>query len=242
MERLHKFIARCGVASRRKSEQLIVEGVVRVNGVIVTALGTMIDPEQDVVTVRGHRIRPEKTHHYIALHKPAGYVTTVKDPAGRPTVMALVPDVGARLFPVGRLDAATTGLLLFTNDGALAHMLAHPRYKVPKTYRAIVSGIVSSGALRRLREGVRLEDGLTAPARVAVRSRADGRSVVQLTLIEGRNRQVRRMLQAVGHPVFQLQRIAFGPIALGSLAPGQTRPLTRSELAALRRAVHGREK
>src|SRR5690625_4539706 len=180
-------MARSGVASRRASERLILAGRVAVNGETVTTLGTKIDAARDVVTVDGRVVAPEATRHYFAVHKPAGCVTTVRDPRGRPTVMELAPDVDARLYPVGRLDAPTTGLLLLTNDGALAHRLMHPSYEVPKRYRAVVRGFVSDDAVRRLREGVRLEDGMTAPAEVRILRRDVRRSALEITLIEGRN-------------------------------------------------------
>lgn len=241
-ERLHKFMARCGVASRRASERLIREGRVCVNGRPATAPGTTVNPDEDVVTVDGHPIEPEKSFHYFLLHKPAGYVTTVRDPRGRPTVMQLAPDVGVRLYPVGRLDAPTTGLLLLTNDGDLAYKLMHPRYEVPKRYRVEVRGQITADAVERLRRGVVLEDGPTAPARVRLLQRGAGRSVFELTLVEGRNRQVRRMGKAVGFPVVALQRVGFGPVELAGLEPGRTRPLTPKELAALRRSVASRPK
>lgn len=230
-------MARSGVASRRASERLIAAGKVCVNGVRVTKMGTTVDPERDLVTVNGAPIKPETTFHYLILHKPAGRVTTVRDPKGRPTVMELLPDVGARLYPVGRLDAATTGLLLFTNDGKLANKLMHPRFEVPKRYRAVVQGRASSHALRRLRRGVSLDDGVTAPAKAQTLRVGEERSVIEITLIEGRNRQVRRMGAAVGHPVLQLQRVGFGPLSLGDLTVGRCRALSQAEVIALRHAV-----
>lgn len=235
-------MARSGVASRRASEQLILDGKVAVNGEKVTVLGTRVDPARDVVTVDGRRIEPETALHYFALHKPGGYVTTVRDPRGRPTVMELVPDVGVRMYPVGRLDAPTTGLLLLTNDGSLAHKLMHPAYGVTKRYRAILRGRISRQAIEQLRTGVRLDDGMTAPARVRVLRREQNRSEIEIVLVEGRNRQVRRMGAAVGYPVVELRRIAFGPIVLGDLTPGRCRPLTAREVKALRKAVEGRKK
>lgn len=230
-------MARSGVASRRASERLILAGKVCVNGVRVTELGTTVNAAVDTVTVDGQPIRPETSFHYFALHKPTGYVTTVRDPRGRPTVMQLVPDVGARLYPIGRLDTPTTGLLLFTNDGDLAHKLMHPRYEVPKRYRATVRGRIAPETIRRLRRGVRLEDGMTAPAKVRSIQANEHQSLVEITLIEGRNRQVRRMTAAVGHPVLELQRMSFGPVQLGNLVTGRCRPLSQREVVALQQAV-----
>lgn len=236
-ERLQKFMARSGVASRRASEQLIEQGRVYVNGQKVTRPGTKIDPRRDAVTVDGRAIRPTKTRYYVALNKPAGYVTTVRDPRGRPTVMQLVADVDSRIYPVGRLDAASEGLLLLTNDGALAHKLLHPRYEVTKCYVATVRGRVPACVVRRLAAGVQLEDGLTAPAQARVVRHTTHHSVLEITLAEGRNRQVRRMCAAIGYPVLHLERIAFGAIVLGELPRGSYRHLSAAEVASLRQAV-----
>ena len=225
-----KYLAHAGVASRRASEQIIAAGRVRVRGQVVT------DPARDVdetveVTVDGRPITvAERPHLVYLLNKPAGVVSTAKDPQGRPTVVEYV-DETERLYPVGRLDAETTGLILLTNDGELANRLTHPRFGVPKTYRVkVVKPPVKPAELEQLRNGVRLEDGMTAPAKVR-RVRAD---TIELTIQEGRNRQVRRMMEAVGHRVHTLQRIAFGPLRLGSLQEGQSRRLTPRELAQLR--------
>lgn len=230
-------MARCGVASRRASEALIAAGRVKVNGVTVTRPGTTIDSASDRVEVDGRLIRPPRRLQYVILNKPCGYVTTVRDPQGRPTVMDLIKDVDDRLYPVGRLDIDTEGLLLLTNDGRLANQLTHPRYEVGKRYRVTVQGSVDDETMRRLANGVELEDGLTAPARVRLVARGRSRSTIELTLIEGRNRQVRRMCQHVGHPVVSLRRVAFGPIELGTLPLGTYRHLTRAEVDRLRRAV-----
>ena len=227
--RLNRFLARAGVASRRAADELIAAGRVRVNGT-VGELATIVGP-RDVVEVDGRRVRPERLAHLL-LHKPAGVVTTARDPQGRRTVLDLVPRA-PRVVPVGRLDAATTGALVLTNDGALAHRLAHPRYGVEKTYVAEVEGFPGDDAIRRLAEGVVLEDGRTAPARV----RRLGRSRLELVLHEGRNRQVRRMCEAVGHPVLRLHRSAYAGLEPTALDPGAWRPLTPSEVAGLRRLV-----
>jgi 23S rRNA pseudouridine2605 synthase len=231
--RLAKFLAHAGVASRRASEQLIRDGRVTVGGEVVT------DPARDVdgssgVRVDGDPIRGEEPRAVYALHKPAGVVSTARDTHGRRTVTELVPQ-GRRLYPVGRLDADTTGLILLTNDGELANRLTHPRFEVPKTYRATTRGpAITDRALRRLRDGVRLEDGMTAPAR-AIRISSH---VVEITIHEGRKRQVRRMLDEVGHPVRALVRVQFGPLRLGDLQPGRSRRLTAREVDDLAAAAN----
>ncbi len=235
--RLQKALAGAGVASRRVSEGLIREGRVSVNGQVVTALGVKVDLERDEVAVDGQPLRRRSELVHVMLNKPAGVITTARDPQGRTTVLHLVAGVGTRLFPVGRLDADTEGLLLLTNDGELAHRLLHPRFHVPKTYVAEVRGAIPEAVLTRLAKGIALEDGVTAPAEVRLIRRGRGTSVVELTLREGRKRQVKRMLAAVGYPVTALRRVAFGPLILGDLPVGAWRPLTREELEALGRAV-----
>jgi 23S rRNA pseudouridine2605 synthase len=230
-ERLQKILARAGFGSRRASEALIAAGRVRVNGEVAT-LGNRADPETDRIEVDGAvvGVRPGLVHYL--LNKPAGVVTTASDPHRRPTVVELVP-AEPRVFPVGRLDAETEGLLLLTNDGELAHQLTHPSFGVDKEYLAEVEGRPTRGALRRLREGVDLEDGPTAPAKVSV----VGERLLRITLHEGRNRQVRRMCDAVGHPVRRLVRVRIGPIADRRLAPGEWRALEQDEVRALERAA-----
>jgi 23S rRNA pseudouridine2605 synthase len=231
--RLAKYLAHAGVASRRAAEQIVAAGRVRVDGAVVTDPARDVDDERDV-RVDGRRVRasaPERV--VLALHKPAGVVSTAKDPQGRPTVLDLVRSPG-RLYPVGRLDAETTGLILLTNDGELAHRLTHPSFEVPRTYRARVRNApVREPALRALRDGIDLEDGRTAPAKV--RRVASGH--VELTIHEGRKRQVRRMLEAVGHPVLSLERVAFGPLRLGELEAGGHRRLSPAEVERLRQAA-----
>jgi len=234
--RVARFLARAGVASRRGSENLITAGRVSVNDVVVTELGTRVDPRVDLVRVDGVEVRLGNPSVYLMLNKPRGYVTTMKDPQGRPTVADLVPREPAGLFPVGRLDRDTTGLLLFTTDGELAHRLLHPRHHVDKTYVAVVEGRPAHHTLARLATGVGLEDGRTAPARARLVDQGPP-AVVELVIREGRKRQVRRMLEQVGHPVIELHRASFGPVSLGDLAPGQWRELTPEEIAALRRAA-----
>ncbi|MDX6665392.1 MAG: rRNA synthase [Solirubrobacteraceae bacterium] len=228
--RLAKYLAHCGVASRRAAEGMIAAGRVTVGG------ETVRDPARDVdgsepVTFDGDRVSLPEGRAVYAVNKPAGVVSTAKDTHGRPTVVELVPS-GRRLYPVGRLDAETTGLILLTDDGDLADHLMHPRYEVPKTYRARVGkGTVGGRALEQLRSGVQLDDGRTSPAKVE----QPRPGVLEITLREGRKRQVRRMCEAVGHPVVALERIAFGRLQLGTLKPGKHRRLTAAEVADLRR-------
>ena len=232
-ERLQKVLARVGIGSRRVCEDLIAEGRVTVDGE-VAVLGRRVDVETALIELDDAPIgvRPDLVHYL--LNKPAGVVTTADDPQGRPTVVGLVP-AEPRVFPVGRLDVDTEGLLLLTNDGELAHRLTHPSFGVEKEYVAELEGSPSRAALRRLREGVELDDGTTAPARAALLEP----SVVRLTIHEGRNRQVRRMCDAVGHPVVRLIRTRIGPLADRSLAPGAWRELTGDEVRSLQRAVAG---
>jgi pseudouridine synthase len=201
---------------------------------VVRTLGEKVRPASDTVAVDGRPVAPPAEHVYLMLNKPTGVVTTLDDPQGRPTVAQYVPNDGPRLFPVGRLDLDTSGLLLLTNDGDLAHRLMHPRFHVPKTYLALVDGVPDERDLTRLREGIRLDDGVTAPAQAEVVKARDGRASVMLTLREGRKRQIRRMLSAIGHPVIALERTAYGPLQLGGLAPGATRPLSAGEVEKLR--------
>jgi 23S rRNA pseudouridine2605 synthase len=227
--RLNAYLARAGVASRRRADDLIRGGRVRVNGE-VGQLNTVVG-RRDVVEVDGRRVERQRLA-YVLLHKPAGALTTARDPQGRRTVVELVP-AEPRVVPVGRLDADTTGALVLTNDGDLAHRLSHPRYGVPKVYVADVEGAPSDEALARLREGIELEDGRTAPAE----ARRLGRSRVELTLHEGRKHQVKRMLEAVGHPVRRLHRARYAALDLRGLEPGEWRELTAEEVAGLRAAV-----
>lgn len=230
-ERLQKVLARAGVGSRRAAEELIADGRVTVNGK-VAVLGARVDVETDLVCVDGLHIgvRPDLVHYL--LNKPVGVVTTADDPQGRPTVLDGLP-AEPRVFPVGRLDMDTEGLLLLTNDGELAHRLTHPSHGVEKEYVAHVEGTPSRGALRQLREGVELDDGMTAPAAAS----SPGPGLIRLVIHEGRNRQVRRMCDAVGHPVLRLVRTRIGPLRDQRLAPGDWRELTREEVRALERAA-----
>jgi 23S rRNA pseudouridine2605 synthase len=231
--RLNAFLARAGVASRRRADELIRGGRVRVNG-HVGELNTVVG-RHDVVEVDGTRVARQPLA-YVLLHKPPGVVTTARDPQGRATVVDLVPS-DPRIVPVGRLDADTTGALLLTNDGELAHRLAHPRYGVPKVYEADIEGTPSRAVLDALANGIELDDGMTAPADVRVVSTSRRRSCVELTLHEGRKHQVKRMLDAVGHPVRRLHRSGYAGLDLDGLKQGEWRVLTRSEIDVLRRTV-----
>ena len=232
--RLQKYMAECGVASRRRAEEMILEGKVTVNGVLIDQMGVQVQ-EGDEVRVEGRRIRPEGEKRYVMYHKPAGEVTTVSDPEGRAAVLDHFRDYPVRLYPVGRLDYDSEGLLLLTNDGALTERMLHPSHLVEKTYLARVTGKVSPEALCRLRGGVMLDDHKTAPAKARIVKEETFATVVLVTIHEGRNRQVRRMFEAVGHKVLLLRRVRFGPLELGDLRRGQWRELTDAELEQLRR-------
>jgi pseudouridine synthase len=242
---LNRFLARAGVASRRAADQLISSGAVQVNGERPPPSGILVDPDRDRVTVDGRIVKPVTKHRYLVLNKPLGVITTAKDETARTTVLDVVGDEGRsghRLFPVGRLDADTSGLLLLTDDGELAFRLTHPRYKVSKEYVGIVIGSPSSVDVEALRTGVKLDDGMTAPADVDViavtpGSRDSVLAELRIVIREGRHRQVRRMLHAVGHKVQSLQRVGFGPLKLGRLKVGDWRVLGEAEVAALHRAV-----
>jgi pseudouridine synthase len=230
--RLAKFLAHAGVASRRHAERLVTGGRVRVDGRVVTDPARDVDERNEVV-VDGDAVAPEQLEYHV-VHKPAGVVSTAHDPEGRPKVTDMV-ESPARLYPVGRLDVDSTGLVLLTNDGELANRLMHPRYDVPRTYRARVVGGPSKRSLQALRRGVELDDGPARPARVTLLSPPGRESLLEITIREGRNRIVRRMLEAVGHPVRALERVAFGPLELGRLRPGDSRRVRPRELEELRR-------
>ena len=233
-QRLQKYLAAMGVASRRTCEQLIAEGRVQVNGVTVTTPGVKITPGIDQVAVDGSLLQAEPRLRYILLFKPTGYICSAADEKGRRTVLDLLTGVEERVYPVGRLDYDTSGALLLTNDGELTNRLLHPSHEVEKTYLAQVAGAPDQSALDRLRKGVRLEDGMTAPARVRRQTSRDGRFWVELTIHEGRNRQVRRMLEAVGYPVQRLKRTKPAFLDLTGLTPGQWRELTDDEVRRLK--------
>jgi 23S rRNA pseudouridine2605 synthase len=236
LERLQKILSRAGLASRREAEGMIAAGRVAVNGTTVTELGSKADPDSDRITLDGRPVRPAEERLYILLYKPAGYVTTMKDPQGRPIVTSLLKGVvKERVFPVGRLDYNTEGLLLLTNDGAWANDLAHPRHEVDKEYLVRVRGSVAAEQVRRLAEGVELEEGRTAPARVQVVRESENNTWLSVTIHEGRYRQVRRMCEAVSLSVVRLKRVRYGSLELGKLRPGEYRLLTAEEVSRLRR-------
>ena len=234
-QRLQKVLAAAGVASRRVSEQLILEGRVEVDGRVVTELGTRIDPVTDLVAVDGIAVQLDPAKRYYMLNKPRGVVSSMRDEQGRPDLRRFTDDLEERVFNVGRLDAETSGLLLLTNDGELAHVLAHPSFGVEKTYIAMVRGRVTPQVVQQLKRGVELDDGIIRAdrARVLQQQGDDRHSMVELTLHSGRNRIVRRMLDAVGHPVVELVRRSFGPLNLGTLRSGAMRELTKVELGQL---------
>jgi 23S rRNA pseudouridine2605 synthase len=235
MERIQKILARGGIASRRAAEQLITAGRVRVNGRIVTELGAKADPRRDRVEVDGKRVVAEQAV-YVVLHKPRGVVSTMSDPEGRPTVRELLADVGGRVFPVGRLDFATSGILIATNDGEMADGLLHPRKAVPKTYVVKVKGVMQPDDLDVWRNGVRLEDGMTLAAEAKMLRHEGDKTWIELTIREGRNQQIRRMGEATGFPVMRLARVSFAGVDLEGLPPGRWRAMTRDELVQLKKA------
>jgi 23S rRNA pseudouridine2605 synthase len=245
LERLQKIIAAAGVASRRKAEELITSGHVQVNGTTITELGSKADPEVDHIRVNGKLLQGEQRHVYLLLNKPKGYVTTVSDPEDRPTVMDLVRGVGGRVYPIGRLDYASEGLLLLTNDGELANRLMKAASHVSKTYLVKVAGAPTEDAIAKLRAGVSIAtDGhkrvRTAPAAVRVVKEATN-PWYEVTLIEGRNRQIRRMFEAVGHHVEKIKRVRYGPLTL-DVPPGEYRTLTLKEVQRLKSAIGGEKK
>jgi len=234
-ERLQKILSQAGVASRRESETFIQQGRVAVNGVVVTELGTKADPDQDSITVDGKELVISEKRVYILLYKPVGYMTTMKDPEGRPIVTDLLEGVKERVYPIGRLDYNTEGLLLLTNDGALANLLMHPSHEVDKGYLVRVSGKVSQGQMDKLAKGVQLEDGMTAPAKVLPISESENNSWISITIHEGRYRQVRRMCEAVGLSVVRLKRSRYDFLEIGELKPGEFRFLSPEEVVRLKR-------
>ena len=232
-ERLQKIISQAGLASRRAAEKIILDGRVQVDGKVIQELGRKFDPLQHKIIVDGRPLQAPEHHVYFLLNKPKGYLSTAKDDRGRRTVLDLIPESGARIYPVGRLDNNTEGLLLLTNDGALMNGLLHPKYEVQKTYMARIAGQPSEAVLDKLRQGIQLEDGWTAPAVVQLLQQGDGESQVSITIHEGRNRQVRRMFAAIHCDVKALKRIAFAGLDLSGVKRGQHRPLTAKEVTAL---------
>lgn len=239
--RLQKVIAEAGLASRRKAEEMIAAGRVTVNGQVVREMGIKIDPQHDHVKVDGRHLKPAEPTVFLMLNKPKGVLSTLSDPVGRPTVKDLLPGVGLRVFPVGRLDWDSEGLMLLTNDGEIAQALLHPRYHVPKTYEIKVKGMLGPEEIATLERGVQLDDGRAAPAFVKKLGKAVENSWLEITIHEGRKHQVKRMLEAVGHPVIKLTRVRFGPLRLGELSVGEYRFLTDREANAVREAVRQRQ-
>jgi len=230
--RLQKFLAMNGVASRRQSEKYIEEGLVTVNGQVITEMGVQIDPEQDQITYRGKIIEQKQEKITILLHKPIGYVSTAHDQFDRPAVVDLV-NVKERLYPVGRLDYLTSGLILLTNDGELALKLTHPRYETEKVYQALLHGIITEENMQKFRKGLQVEDYVTLPAKIRILEKQKDRCLVEIVLREGKNRQVRKMCETLGYPVSQLKRVAIGDLTLEDLEPGEWRFLRKNEVENL---------
>lgn len=237
--RLQKYMAHCGVASRRKCEAMIKEGKVSVNGKTITEMGIIVDPEIDVVKVCGKTIELEDRKIYIALNKPVGYISSARDQFGRPTVIDLIDNRNRRVYPVGRLDYDSEGLILLTNDGDLAYKLTHPKYDVPKEYRVVVKGIPTKESLDKLRCGIYLEGTKTRPAVIEFIRKYENTSSLRVTLKEGRNRQVRKMFDFIGHPVISLQRVRIANIFLNNMSSGQWRYLNKNEINALKNSIEG---
>ncbi len=235
LERIQKILAKAGIASRREAERMVVEGRISVNGKMVEALGFKADPSKDHIKVDGKRLTPFEPKVILILNKPRGYLSTVKDPKGRPTVMDLLKNVKWRIYPVGRLDFDAEGLLLLTNDGDLAHLLSHPRFSIPKTYLVKVAGVPEEKKLMRLRRGVVLEDGMARAVSCSLIRQREKNSWVRVVVTEGRNHLVKRMFAAIGQTVLKLKRIEYGPVVLGDLPFGQTRTLTPGEVGKLRK-------
>jgi len=234
LERIQKIIAAAGVTSRRAAEELIAEGRVRVNGQVVTELGTKADADKDHIKVDGKLINPQQPKVYVMLNKPAGFVTTMSDPEGRPTVQDLLKGIKVRVYPVGRLDYNTEGMLILTNDGDFAHLITHPKHEFPKTYLAKVKGFLEDSQIENLEQGIYLDDGKTAPAKLKKVRKEEANSWIEITIHEGRKRQVRRMFDRVGHSVIKLKRIRTGSLTLGSLPEGTFRYLTPDEVTGLK--------
>ncbi len=236
MERLQKVMAHAGVASRRKSEEIIAAGRVKVNGKTVTEMGTKVDPQKDVIEVDGKKISKEKKVYY-KLYKPTNYVTTVDDPQGRDTILDLIGDINQRIYPVGRLDMDSSGLLILTNDGDLTYKITHPSHELEKEYEVVVNGKLDSNSLKKFKQGIRLEEGKTSPAKI-YRINEDSKNTTYKVIIhEGMNRQIRRMFEKLGHNVVSLKRVRIGNITLGSLRLTEYKPIGKKELQDLLRLL-----
>jgi pseudouridine synthase len=240
-ERIQKILAKAGIASRREAERMVIEGRVAVNGKIIDTLGFKADPSKDSIRVDGKRLTRFEPKVTLLLNKPRGYLSTVKDPQGRPTVMDLLKKVKRRIYPVGRLDFDAEGLLLLTNDGDLAHLLSHPRFSISRTYWAKVEGVPDEKRLAQLKSGVMLEDGKASVVSSSILRQGEKNSWIRVVVTEGRNRLVKRIFSAIGHPVLKLKRVGFGPIQLGDLPIGQLRYLTPMEVEDLKRLIAHRK-
>jgi len=236
-ERLNKIISMAGIASRRRADELISSGLVTVNGQVETGLGSKAIWGADSITVNSRAIPDPPRKIYVMLHKPFGYVSTLRDPEGRPIIRDLIQDIKERIYPVGRLDFDSSGLLILTNDGELAYRLMHPRFHIPRTYKVIIEGSLSGASVERLRKGISLDDGPTSPARVKVIERGQEKSVVRITIFEGRSREIRRMFEALGHKSLKLMRIGYGSLHLGDLKVGKYRHLKNSKVKILHTSV-----
>lgn len=239
MERLQKIIANAGVVSRRQGEELIKQGKVTVNGEVITKLGVKADPDRDHIKVDGRLIHKKERDIYLVLNKPKGYITSLDDPEGRPTVADLLRGVKGRVYPVGRLDYNSEGLILFTNDGDLAHRLTHPSHEIAKTYLVKIDGEMNNEEIGKIEKGILLDDGMTATCSIRKVRKTDENSWVEITMHEGRKRQVRRMFEKIGHPVLKLKRTRIANLELGDLPPGSYRFLTVDELKSLKRIAAG---
>lgn len=233
--RLQKFLAHCGVASRRKSEQLIQEGMVKVNGKIVKELGYKIDPEMDIVKFKNKPIYPKENNIYIALNKPTGYIATVKDPFDRKTIMHLVGNIKERIYPVGRLDNDSEGLIIMTNDGEITYKLTHPKHEIGKEYMALLQGVPTIEKMNSFRNGLLIENYITSKAEFNILKTQKTNAWVQIVIHEGRNRQIRKMCDKIGYPVLSLKRIRVGEILLGKLPIGEWRFLSETEIDYLKK-------
>lgn len=232
--RLQKFLALAGVASRRKSEELILDGKIKVNKQVVTTLGTKVNPNYDIIEYNNKKIIHKEEKVYYMLHKPIGYITSVKDEKNRKTVIDLLKTVPERIYPVGRLDYDTSGLLILTNDGELTYKITHPKYEIAKIYKAKVSGTPTPNELEQFQNGLMIEGRKTAKAKIHILKTKANSSIVSITITEGRNRQVRKMCETIGHPVINLKRVAIGQLHIGNLSVGQYRPLTMQEVKYLK--------